>query len=118
MRDLLGLQLEHDIAHVREELHDCLHHRPLGLGVPDRREISSLIGGSARETSQAFADLVDPELQAEVEPSEGLLLEDTHGPFPGIPGGDVLGPQVGVGISLIVDIEVVAEHVPPEVYPI
>lgn len=119
MRDLLGLQLEHDIAHVREELHDRLHHRLLGLGVPDRREVRPLIGGgSPRDTGQALANLVDPELQAEVEASEGLFLQDAHGTLPGVSGGDVLGPQVGVGIGLIVDIEVVAEHVPPEVDPI
>ena len=119
MRDLLGLQLEHDIAHVREELDDRLHHRPLGLRVLDRREVRPLIGGSSpRDTGQALANLVDPELQAKVEAAERLFLQDAHGTLPGIPGGDVLGPQVGVGIGLIVDIEVVAEHVPPEVDPI
>jgi hypothetical protein len=57
-------------------------------------------------------------LEAEVEAAEGLFLQDAHGTLSGIPGGDVLGPQVGVRIGLIVDIEVVAEHVSPEVDPI
>ena len=119
MRDLFGLQLEHDIAHVCEELHDGLHHGPLGLGVPDRREFSSVFRrGSTRDTCQALANLINPELQAQVEAAEGLFLEDAHGSLSRIPGGDVLGPQVGVGIGLIVDIKVVAEHVPPEIDPI
>jgi hypothetical protein len=119
MRDLLGLQLEHDIAHVCEELHDGLHHAPLGLGVPDCRGLGPIFRrGGPGDTGQALANLVDPELQAEVEAAEGLLLEDAHGALPGIPGGDVLGPQVGVLIGLIVDVEVVAEHVSPEVDPI
>jgi hypothetical protein len=122
MGDLLGLQLEYDITHVREDLHDRLHHRPLGLCVPDRWEISSLLrssrSASASATCQGFANLVDPELQAEVEASVGLLVEDAHGRLSGISGGDMLGPQTGVGIGLIVDIEVIPEHVPPEVDPI
>lgn len=63
------LQLLDNIPHVGEEVNNGLHRQPLKWIMAYMIQAMSL---------QAFAYLIDPELQSQIQPFEGLLLENSH----------------------------------------
>ena len=67
----LTLDLKHYIPLIAQEVDYSLHHLPLTRTM-FHINLLCLI------QSEALAYLVDPELQAQVEPSERFLLQDTH----------------------------------------
>lgn len=86
----LTLDLIYNVSLIAEKVDYCLHHLPLTRTVFNFK-VFSLV------QFEALADLIDPKLQAQVETTEGFLLQDAHRVLTSIATGNLLTTLNEVG---------------------